>query len=524
MLTARLVEDNKFIVIEGNHRELQQVRLAFTKKLNSWYIIKSKNPDATIEESFMNTVGMIPVGLWVELVNICKRFNYQILFYEDFERRTKDMNITFEGFKSYTDDLFKNSSMKLRDYQVEGAYNMLHYKNCCVEISTSGGKTVISYVIFKYLKDVVGMKHILFVTPKTNLTTQSSDKFLKYEKENGIETDWTFAEIHADAKKLKSYDDFDIVFANYQSITNRKQDFFDKFDVVILDEAHHGQCSSCRTIVKKCKNVKYKIGMTGTFPKEDSYDSFVLQTYLGPLVYRYTSYEMINEDKYATPVHINMVALKYLDDEKLNELFELRNISKKDDPAIGGKILNEEKIQSRKNKDRFDFIVNMISKVTKNTLVLFSDVQNNYGRNIYNALKEKTNKYVYYIDGGIPTSTREKMIQAMEDDMNGNTIIVASIQCFSEGIDIGNMWNIFLVETTKSENTIAQILGRGMRTFPGKDKTVMVDFIDDYRYGDGYYSDNYLWNHGMERMNIYKSRGFPCKLCFVDLKKNKYKE
>ena len=517
MLTARLIENNKFIIVEGNPDELAQVRLSFTKKINSWYIIKSKNPDANVDESFMNSVGMIPVGLWAELINTCNRFNYSLVFYDDFNERTRDNNINIDSFKSYIDELFKNSTMKLRDYQIEGAYNMLSYKNCCVEISTSGGKTIISYVIFKYLKDVVGLKHILFVTPKTNLTTQSSDKFLKYEKENGIETDWTFAEIHADAKKLKSYDDFNIVFANYQSLPNRKADFFDKFDAVILDEAHHGQNSSCRTIIKKCKNARYKIGMTGTFPKEDSYDSFVLQAYIGPLVYRYTSYEMINDDKYATPVYVNMIGMKYLEEDKLKALFDLRNVSKKDDPTIGNKILNEEKIQSRKNRKRFSFIVNTISRVTKNTLVLFSDVQNEYGRNIYNSLKENTHKSAYYIDGSIATATRQKMIQAMEDDMNGNTIIVASIQCFSEGIDIGNMWNIFLVETTKSENTLAQILGRGMRTFKGKDKTMMLDFIDDYRYGGGYYNDNYLWSHGMERMEIYKTRGFPCNLISVNL-------
>jgi ERCC4-related helicase len=111
------------------------------------------------------------------------------------------------------------------------------------------------------------------------------------------------------------------------------------------------------------------------------------------------------------------------------------------------------------------------------------------------------------------------MIDTMENDTEGNTIIVASIQCFSEGIDIANMWNIFLIETTKSENTLAQILGRGMRRFEGKDKTVMIDFIDDFRYGGGYYNDNYLWSHGMKRMDIYKERGFPCNLISVDLNK-----
>lgn len=516
MLTARLIEDNRFLIVEGNPDELAHVRMEFTKKINNWYIIKSKNKDANVDESFMNNVGMIPVGLWVELINACKKFNYVLTFYSDFEERTRDMSVTYDGFKEYVDCLFSRSGMTLREYQIQGAFNMLSYKNCCVEISTSGGKTVISYVLFRYMIDVLKLKHILFVTPKTNLTTQSADKFILYDKDNQIESNWTYSEIHADAKKKKVYDD-NIVFGNYQSLRSKKPEFFDQFDAVILDEAHHGQNRSCRTIVKKCRNARYKIGMTGTFPKDDTYDSFVLQSYFGPVVFRFTSYELINVEKFATPVHVTMVGLKYLDDEKNKALFDLRNVSKKDDPTIGNKILNEEKVQVRKDPKRFSFIVNMISKVTKNTLVLFSDIQNEYGRNVYTSLKENTTKDVFYIDGNISTSTRQKMIDAMENDLTGNTIIVASIQCFSEGIDIANMWNIFLIETTKSENTIAQILGRGMRRFEGKEKTMMIDFIDDFRYGGGFFAENYLWKHGMDRMEIYQKRGFPCNLISVDL-------
>jgi hypothetical protein len=91
------------------------------------------------------------------------------------------------------------------------------------------------------------------------------------------------------------------------------------------------------------------------------------------------------------------------------------------------------------------------------------------------------------------------------------------MRCFSEGIDIANMWNIFLVETTKSDTIRAQILGRGMRKFKGKDKTIMIDFVDDFRFGGGYYNENYLFKHGMERIDIYNKRGFPCNTFEIDL-------
>jgi superfamily II DNA or RNA helicase len=159
----------------------------------------------------------------------------------------------------------------------------------------------------------------------------------------------------------------------------------------------------------------------------------------------------------------------------------------------------------------------MIINTTKNSLVIFSDVQNEYGTKVYNYIKENSDKSVYYIDGNTPTKNRDVIKEFMEEDDTGNTIIVASMQCFSEGIDIANMWNIFLIESTKSDIILAQLLGRGMRRHPKKDKTMMIDFVDDMRFGQGYYSDNYLYRHGKERQSIYKKRGFPYNVFPVEL-------
>ena len=59
MLTARLTEDKNWILVEGDIIEVKQLRLCFTKKIPSWFIIKSKNPDAVVEENFMNNFGLM---------------------------------------------------------------------------------------------------------------------------------------------------------------------------------------------------------------------------------------------------------------------------------------------------------------------------------------------------------------------------------------------------------------------------------------------------------------------------------
>lgn len=517
MVNARLTPDNKWIVVTSDiDMEMKQLKLCFTKRINDWFIIKKKFPYANIDETFMNAYGMIPVGLWLELVNCCKKYGYSLTFADDFNCRIKNCNITQDDFTQYVNKIFEKSDITPMPYQVEGIYNILSYKNCCVEVSTSGGKTLMTYILFKFATEVLGIKHILYVTPKTMLTTQSADKFALYDEQNKLESSWTYNEIHSGAKKKDEYNET-IVFGNYQSLCKKKPSFFEKYEMVIIDECHHSSAKSIRSIISRCSKAQYKIGLTGTFPKEDTYDNYILQSYLGPIVFRLTSFDLINKENFATPVHVGVIELKYLDDEKRKALYQLRLNKDKDDPTAGAKLYNMEKQLARESKLRFNYICNMVMNTTKNSLVIFSDVQNEYGSKIYNRIKEGSDKNVYYIDGSTPSKNRDVIKQFMEDDDEGNTIIVASMGCFSEGIDIANLWNIFLVESTKSDIILAQLLGRGMRRHPKKDKTMMIDFVDDMRCGQGYYSENYLFRHGKERQSIYKKKGFPYKAFGVDL-------
>jgi superfamily II DNA or RNA helicase len=518
MVTATLTNDNKWICLTSqNDREICAIRDFFTKKIPNWFIIRQKNPHINIEECFVNGYNMIPVGLWVELIRAAKKFGLDINFVDNFNERITDNSITTDSINDYISHLYEKSTMKPKDYQTDAVCKVLRYKKCCIEVSTSGGKTFISYMIFRYMIDVLGIKHILFVTPKTNLTTQSADKWLSYDEANGIETTWTHAEIHASAKKKKVYDDT-IVFGNYQSLCKKNQDFFNMFDAIIIDECHHSTAKSIINITKRCANAQYKLGMTGTFPKDDTHESYVLQSYLGPVVYRLSSSDLIYRENFATPVYVTSIELKYLPESQLKKLYNVRLNKPSNDSSAGGKIYNAEKELARADETRFNFICDMISKTTKNTLVIFSDIKTGYGSKVYNRIKDTTRKHVYYIDGCTPVNARETIISEMESDTDGNTILVASMGCFSEGIDIGNLWNIFLIETTKSDTMIAQLLGRGMRRFKGKDKTIMIDFVDDYRYGDGRYSENYLYRHGKERVSIYKKRGFPLSAISLDLR------
>ena len=516
-MTARLTSDEKFIVLEQMTQiERRQIEMSFTKKVNNWWIIKNKAPYANVEESFMSNGCIIPRGLYLELVNVCKEYGYSLEFIDGFDCKIRNCSISFNGFKEYADNLFAKNEKKPKDYQIQAAYSILSYRNCCVEISTSGGKTLVSYLLFRYMKDMLHLRKILFVTPNTNLTSQSAEKFIEYDGGNGVPTDWTYSEIHAKAKKKKTYDD-NIIFGNYQSLCKKGIEFFKDIDCILIDEVQHATATSIKGIIKKCYNAGYKVGMTGTFPKDGTYDSFIEQAYIGPIVFRLSSYDLINKEQFATPINVVGIAMDYLSDDRKKALYDARCTKDKEDITAGGKLLNLEKDIARKSRARFNYVTGMIAKTTKNSLVIFSDIQNEYGRRIYEWLRENTDKTVFYVDGGVDSSTRDYAKNRMEDDADGNTVIVASVGTFSEGIDVSNIYNIFLAESTKSEVQISQLIGRGMRRSAGKDKVIFIDFGDDMRAGTGYQKDNYLYRHFKEREKIYRQRGFPYQTFTVKL-------
>lgn len=271
---------------------------------------------------------------------------------------------------------------------------------------------------------------------------------------------------------------------------------------------------SIRKIIGQCKNLEYKIGVTGTYQKPNSVDNLNMKSYYGPHVYTLTADSLINKEKSATPIYIVFQILSWATEDEKQMLWQARNIKSMGaaniDYTVGTKLLRQEQAFVNASFKRLQFISEMAIKMKNNTLLLFGDVKNGYGKHIYNYIRDYSGKQVYYIDGTTSNDKREYYKQQCEEDKTGNTVLVASIGTFGEGIDISNIGSIFLVNSAKSERIIRQICGRGLRLCPGKDKTVLYDFVDDMRYSEtGKYYDNYMWTHYKERKKIYKEQNFP---------------
>ena len=234
----KITDDGNFIqAVDFSENEYAQLEFSFSKKPANYFILKKRMPHWDPEIKFVSKFGMVPIGLYNELVKMGKTFQIPIEIEGVEQLINTDYNET--DFDEWVEEHFENSEITPRYYQVDAAKAILKYMKCTEEISTSGGKTLISYMLFRYLFDRKKIKKMLYIVPNIGLIEQSEDKFYEYDEKCGItEPDWKSICVFSGNKKRNEID-ANIVFGTYQSITKKELDYFREFDVIFTDECLH---------------------------------------------------------------------------------------------------------------------------------------------------------------------------------------------------------------------------------------------------------------------------------------------
>jgi superfamily II DNA or RNA helicase len=487
----QLSEDNKYlIVVEASDIEIEQLRICLTRKVNGWRfhpLVKQGHWDGNV--SYLLKDKFIPAGLWKEIIDICKKYNYDIEI--DGIRRLFDAALKIEDFEAWVKEYFAGFNMEIRDYQIEAAFKIIKNRTCVAELATSAGKTLISYMIVCYLLEKQLSKRILFIVPSVSLVTQGAADFKSYARfvENPVKI--KFQEVYSgQATKAES----NFVIGTYQSLSKKTKEYFSEFDAIIVDETHKVKAQSIKAILEKCTNAVYRFGLSGTIPKPETLDRLTLMSYTGPLITE-VSASYLQSEGYVTKCRVQVIEMDYATEDVKTAFASIsRTPSRKE-------LFQMEQDFIIKSNERLNFIANVIGRSTKNSLVLFHRIE--HGQKLYKLIKDKFKKQVYYVDGGINADTRDMYKDKMEK--RDDVILIASFGTFSTGISIKNIHNIFFTESFKSEIIVRQSIGRGLRLHKDKELLTIIDFVDNFCY-DGW--DNYLYKHGKERQRIYKDQKF----------------
>ena len=389
--------------------------------------------------------------------------------------------------KEFIDTL--NLPYVVRDYQLKSFIQAVRNKRIMILSPTASGKSLILYMILRYLQHTDHQKGLLIV-PTTSLVEQMYKDFEDY----GFDSDQYCHRQYSG--KEKNSDKF-LTITTWQSIYKNPKEYFEQFDFVLGDEAHQFKAKSLTTIMSGLENASYRIGCTGTLDGAQTH-KLVLEGLFGP-VYKFVTTAELIEQGHLAEFKIKCLILEYPE--------EVRKIAK-------GWDYQTEIEYIVKNQKRNEFIRNLALSLEGNTLILFQFVEK-HGKDLYAAIKEHAKKrHVFFVFGGTDVEVRESVRSITEKE--NDAIIVASYGTFSTGINIRNLHNVVFASPSKSRVRNLQSIGRGLRIGDNKESATLFDIADDFRIGK---YTNYTLKHFIERVKIYDDEKFNYKFYNIEIKK-----
>ena len=432
---------------------------------------------------FNTQSGEVYIGLLDRIVQFCKDHGYTYEFVESkyyglpFEVNDK---ISKEGVKDYMTAISKH---KPRDYQIDGVYDALRNNRKLLVSPTASGKSLMIYAIIRYF--VENKKNTLIVVPTTSLVEQMYKDFADY----GWDVGSYCHKIYAGRERET---DSQVIITTWQSIYKLPRKYFERFSVVVGDEAHQFKSKSLVAIMTKLGNAKYRFGFTGTLDGTETH-KWVLEGLFGPSYKIIKTKELMKKGHVAT-LDINVLLLKHPPNKFENFEEEVQYI-------IG-------------HEKRNRLIRNLALDLKGNTLILFARVEA-HGEPLYEMINNNTveHRNVFFVHGGVPTEDREEIREITEKQ--DNAIIVASYGTFSTGINIKRLHNVIFASPSKSRIRNLQSIGRVLRKGNGKVKATLYDIADDISTKS---RKNYTLNHLIERIKVYNEENFNYDIVNIPIK------
>ena len=359
-------------------------------------------------------------------------------------------------------------------------------------LATGTGKTSIAFQIawklFQSRWNLSGeptrRPRILFLADRNILADQAYNSFSAFEPDALSRINPK--EISKKGKMPRNASVFFTIFQTFMTENKNGEDDFnfrdyepDFFDFIIIDECHRGGAkdeSTWRKILEHFKPAA-QLGLTATPKRKVNSDTY---SYFGEPVYTYALRDGIN-DGFLTPFKVRQMASTidtYVydpDDEVVGGEIDPDHVYTEDE--INAKIVIPEREQSRIHEfmDQID---------PRQKTLVFCATQNHAlaVRDYINQIKDIEDPHycerVTASDGALG----EQHLREFQDNEKSVPTILTTSQKLSTGVDARNVRNIVLMRPVKSMIEFKQIVGRGTRTFEGKDFFTVFDFVKAYEH------------------------------------------
>lgn len=257
----------------------------------------------------------------------------------------------------------------------------------------------------------------------------------------------------------------DIVVASVQSLLSKDRIFKfapNMFKLVLVDEAHHIVAKSYRQILQYFglneanADSPALVGVSATFSRSDG---LKLGAAIDHIVYHKDYVDMIDEKWLSNAVFTTVQSKADLSKVKKDSFgdFALGSLSE----AVNTNMTNSVTVRA--------WMANAQGR--SSTLVFCVDVEHTQ------SLTQTFREYgidARYITASTPRQVRGEQLQAFKDQ---EFPVLLNCGLFTEGTDIPNIDCVLLARPTKSRNLLIQMIGRGLRLFPGKENCHIIDMV-----------------------------------------------
>ena len=436
----------------------------------------------TGEISFLDKNGLFPIGLLSKFLKFCENYSYEPVL--DFKVSEFGEKVSEELLQKFLEIVFPpTTNIFPYDHQIEAIQKAILFGRGVLNLATSSGKSLIIYSLVRYL--IAKNKKIILIVPSISLVEQLYSDFKNDYGWNQV-LDHVCLNYGGKILDLSK----NVLITTWQSVYKNDERFFEKYDALIVDEAHQMQGKSISEIGKKCSKAKFRIGLTGSMPDNEA-DFNTVIGYLGPVIHKVMSKELIDKG-IISQIKIKNLILRYP-----SSMCCARSSYQKE----------VDDINSYANRNlALDHIIKN-AKETDNILILVTKIE--HLRNIKIYLEKKfPGKVVHEIYGKTEADVRENIRKGLENE--SGSILVASYGTFSTGVSVKKLHHIVLFSSYKSQIKILQSIGRGLRKHESKEFVTIHDVVDKMCFSDGRKTyNNFCYKHWKDnRLGYYREQEF----------------
>lgn len=358
--------------------------------------------------------------------------------YDDGEESHEKIEMMFQPRGAQIEALYA-----LEESRAEGAAKGL------VHAATGVGKTYLAAF------DSAKYEKVLFVAHREEILKQAA---LSFRNVRGSEDYGFFYGKQKDTGKS-------VIFASVETLGREdylNEEYFaeDYFDYLVIDEFHHAVTGQYRRIVDYFKP-QFMLGLTATPERMDGKNIYELCDYNVP--YEISLKEAINKG-ILVPFHyygiydetdysgLHLVKGRY-DGHELTEIYQ-------------------------NNHKRYDLIYKYYKKYHSNRALGFCCSRQHAEEMAKEFCKRKVPAAAVYSNAdGEFAEDRDIAVERLK---NQEIKVIFSVDMFNEGLDIASLDMVMFLRPTDSPVIFLQQLGRGLRTYKGKEYLNVLDFIGNY--------------------------------------------